>query len=107
VYFGLQPQNRYPDMTKNRMAREAAWCGGLLFAGLVILPISIYLVGRAIFGEYGGGALGDFYARLLGDFLSGEPVIWFLLLSPYLLWQLGRLTIYGFRRAGRPRVPTH
>jgi hypothetical protein len=94
-------------MTKNRIAREAAWFGGLLFTGLVILPISIYVVGRAIFGEYGGGTLVDFYAELLGEFLSGEPVVWFLLLSPYLLWQLGRLTIRGFRRAGRPRAPTH
>jgi hypothetical protein len=92
---------------KDTIAREAAWLAGLLFVGLVILPISIYVVGRAVFGEYGGGGFGDFYVQLLGRFLSGEPVVWFLLLSPYLLWQLGRLTIYGFRRAGRPRAPTH
>jgi hypothetical protein len=93
-------------MTKDRIAREAAWFAGLLFIGMVILPILIYLVGRAVFGEYGAGGLGDFYARLLGAFLNGEPAVSFLLLSPYLLWQLGRATIHGFRRTGRPRAPT-
>jgi hypothetical protein len=91
-------------MTQNKIAREAAWFAGLLFVGMVILPVSIYLVGHAVFGEYGAGALGAFYARLLGGFLNGEPAVWFLLLSPYLLWQLGRLTIRSFRRAGRPRA---
>lgn len=90
---------------KNRIARESAWLAGLLFVGLVILPISIYLVGRMIFGEYGGGGLGDFYAGLLGQFFRGEPAVWFLLLSPYLLWQLGRLTFHSFRRFGQPRSP--
>jgi hypothetical protein len=87
---------------QNRLAKEATWLAVLLVAGLVILPVSIYLVGQAVFGEYGAGGLGDFYVHLLGKFMSGEPVVWFLLLSPYLLWQLCRLTIWGFRRLGLP-----
>lgn len=94
------------DMMRDRIVREAAWFAGLLFVGLVILPISIFVVGRLIFGEYGGGGLGDFYAGLLGDFLRGELAVWFLLLSPYLLWQLGRLTFHSFRRGGLPPSPT-
>ncbi|HEX5765954.1 MAG TPA: hypothetical protein VFY27_10325 [Woeseiaceae bacterium] len=92
---------------KNTLAREAAWFAGLLFGGLVLLPLSIYLVGKAVFGEYGAGSLGDFYADLLGKFIGGEPAVWFLLLSPYLLWQLCRLTIRAFRRSGRPPAPSH
>lgn len=92
---------------KNAFAKEAAWLAGLLFAGLVILPLAIYIVGTAVFGEYGAGSLGDFYVDLLGKFMGGEPAVWFLLLSPYLLWQLGRLTIWAFRRAGRPPATTH
>jgi hypothetical protein len=92
---------------KNTFAREAAWFGGLLFAGLVILPLSIYLVGNAVFGKYGAGTLGDFYGDLLGKFMAGEPAVWFLLLSPYLLWQLCRLTIGAFRRTGRSPAPDH
>ncbi|HLU06571.1 MAG TPA: hypothetical protein VKZ91_08445 [Woeseiaceae bacterium] len=91
---------------RNTFAREAAWLAGLLFAGVVILPLSIYVVGRAVFGEYGAGTLGDFYADLLGKFMDGEPAVWFLLLSPYLLWQLCRLTFRAFRRTGRPPAPT-
>jgi hypothetical protein len=95
------------DMKKDRIQREVTWFGGLLLAGLVILPLSIYMVGRAVFGDYGGGGLGDFYEELLGRLVRGEPVVWFLLLSPYLLWQLCRLTIWGFRRGGRRQAPTH
>ena len=91
---------------KNTLAREAAWFAGLLFAGLVLLPLAIYLVGNAVFGEYGAGSLGDFYADLLGKFMGGEAAVWFLLLSPYLLWQLCRLTIRAFRRTGRPPAPS-
>jgi len=92
---------------KTTLAREAAWFAGLLFTGLVLLPLAIYLVGNAVFGEYGAGTLGDFYADLLGKFLGGEPAVWFLLLSPYLLWQLCRLTILAFRRTGHPPAPSH
>ncbi len=40
-------------------------------------------------------------AKLHGELRTGEPVVWFLMLSPYLAWQLLRLTVYGFRRAGK------
>jgi hypothetical protein len=68
-------------MTNNRIAREAAWLGGLVLVGLVMLPVLIYVVGHVVFGEYGGGSLGDFYTGLLGEFLEGQPAVWFLLLS--------------------------
>jgi len=92
---------------KNAVAKEASWLAGLLFAGLAILPLGVYLVGKAVFGEYGAGTLADFYADLLGKFMGGEPAVWFLLLSPYLLWQFCRLTIWAFRRAGRPPAATY
>jgi hypothetical protein len=86
---------------KDRIVREATWFSLLLFVGLVILPLSIYVVGTAVFGEYGDGGLGDFFGQVLGKFLGGEPAALFLLLSPYLLWQLCRLAVWGFRRTGR------
>lgn len=92
---------------QNTFAKEAASFAGLLFAGLAILPVSIYLVGNAVFGEYGAGTLADFYADLLGKFIAGEPAVWFLLLSPYLLWQLCRLTVLAFRRAGGSSAGSH
>ncbi|MGH8193338.1 MAG: hypothetical protein ACREQ8_02905 [Woeseiaceae bacterium] len=78
---------------------------GLLFVGLVILPLCIYGVGEAVFGEYGNGGFASFYRQLHARFRDGEPVVWFLLLSPYLLWQLVRLTAWAFRRSRRPGAP--
>jgi hypothetical protein len=95
------------DMMKDTIVKEASWFAVLLFIGVVILPLSIYVVGKAVFGEYGAGGFGDFYGELLGKFFGGEPVVLFLLLSPYLLWQLCRLSLWGFRRAGRPPSTSH
>ena len=89
------------DVMKERIVKEAVWLGVLALVGLVLLPIAIYLVGRAVFGEYGGDGFGGFYGQLLSGFVGGELVVWFLLLSPYLLWLLFRVTVWGFRRLGR------
>lgn len=87
---------------RNRTAvRELALFLVLFFTGLVILPILIYLIGRSLFGEYSGFGFSDFYQSLHGDLRNGEPVVWFLILSPYIGWQLLRLTAYGFRRGGK------
>lgn len=90
---------------KTRILKETALLTGLVFVGLFILPLSIYLVGKAIFGEYGNGGFASFYGQLHDKFRDGEPVVWFLLLTPYLLWQLARLTVWGFRRAKRLDAP--
>jgi hypothetical protein len=88
--------------TKNKAAtRELALFLVMLFIGMVILPALIYFIGRSPFGEYGGTGFSDFYGSLHGKFRSGEPVVWFLMLSPYIAWQLLRLTLHGFRYTGR------
>ena len=86
---------------KRTAVRELALFLVLFFAGLVILPILIYLVGQSLFGEYRGFGFSDFYQSLHGELRAGEPVVWFLMLSPYIAWQLLRLTTYGFRRVGK------
>ena len=69
------------------IVREAALLLGLLFVGLVILPIAIYFVGQLVFGEYGGSGYVHFFSELSGKVRSGDPAAWFLVLSPYLGWQ--------------------
>ena len=81
--------------------REAAFFLGLLFFGLVLLPIGIYLIGSEIFGDYGGYGFRGFFGELSGKIRAGEKVAWFLVLSPYLVWQLLRLTVLAWRLAGR------
>lgn len=84
--------------------KEATLFLGLLFFGFVLMPIGIYLVGKEIFGSYSGYGYADFFGTLSAKIRTGEPVAWFLVLSPYLAWQALRLTIFGWRCAGKPHA---
>ena len=86
---------------RNAITREAALLLGFLFLGLVLLPIAIYIVGQAIFGDYGGGSYGHFYSELSSRIRAGDSTAWFLVLSPYLGWQILRLVAVGWRFASR------
>lgn len=81
--------------------KEVALFVGFLFLGLVILPIAIYFVGDIVFGVYGGVGYADFFGTLSGKVRQGDPVAWFLILTPYLGWQCLRLLVLGWRLAGR------
>lgn len=87
---------------RGTVSQELILLATLVSLALLILPLVVFLVGQTIFGDYGGayGARGllHFYAQLLQDFLRGEPVIWFLMLSPYLVWQIVRIAAICFRR---------
>jgi hypothetical protein len=80
--------------------REIAIAAALFAAGLVLLPLAIYWVGRQVAGEYagGGGPLG-LADQVWSDFLQLEPTAWLLVLSPYVFVQLARL----IRRTWRAR----
>lgn len=88
------------EKIKRVVARESALFLVLGSVGLVALPICIYLVGTLVFGAYESGGLGAFFGALQRELRSGEWSVLFLLLSPWILWQLARLTIRGFRRLG-------
>ena len=91
---------------RKTITREAALLLGFLFLGLVLLPVAIYVVGQAIFGDYGGGSYGHFFSELSGRIRAGDSAAWFVVLSPYLGWQTLRLIALGWRSAGR-RPETH
>lgn len=82
---------------RQRLRKEVALLSGLLFFGLVLMPIAIYTVGEAIFGAYGGHGYGDFFGTLGAKLRSGDGVAWFLVGSPYLAWQCLRLMAFGWR----------
>jgi len=87
---------------KTTASRESALFLVLMFVGLFFLPVSIYFVGHAMFGEYGGSGFSAFYGALHSDLRAGVSTVWLLVCSPYLGWQLLRLTWYGFRVVGKP-----
>lgn len=89
------------SILKKRTRKEIGLLAGLLFFGVVLLPGVIYLVGRGIFGSYGGQGFGDFFGNLSGKIRAGDAVAWFLVLSPYLVWQTVRLMALAWRYAGR------
>jgi len=85
---------------KENAVRELALFLIALLFGMVLLPLFIYIIGRTLFGDYAGTGFSGFYGTLHSELRSGQAVVWFLMLSPYLAWQLLRLTILGFRRQG-------
>lgn len=93
--------NDKPSSLKNTVRKEIALLTGLLFFGLVIMPVAIYWLGQGIFGDYGGQGYGDFFGTLSGKIRSGDAVAWFLVLSPYLVWQCLRLMALAWRMSGR------
>lgn len=82
------------------LKKEAAVFLVLLLIGLVLLPICIWFVGNAVFGAYDGAGYSDFFGTLSGKIRSGNPVAWFLVLSPWIVWQCLRLIAFGWRSAG-------
>ena len=93
--------NDRPASLRKTITREAGLLLGLMLVGLVLLPVAVYLVGQAIFGDYGGGSYGHFYSQLSARIRAADPAAWFLVLSPYLGLQTLRLVALGWRVAGR------
>ena len=86
--------------TAKTIRRELILLLILLPAGLLLLPAAVYIVGGAIFGAFGGSGFSSFFGMLMGKLRNGEPAVWFLILSPYIVWQLLRLTFGAVRAAG-------
>ena len=88
---------------KRLLRKELVTLALLALIGVLLLPLSIYFVGAEIFGEYAGHGFGDFYRDLHGKLRAGNPVVTFLMISPYLVWQLMRTTFFIFRRMAPSR----
>lgn len=90
-----------PKALKKTLIREGITIALLLLAGLLLVPLSVYFVGTAIFGadsEDGGGA---FAARFFAALADGSAAMWFMVTSPLIIWQLLRIAFHGarFRRS--------
>lgn len=90
-----------PLVLKNVIRKEVGLLAGLLFFGLVVMPIAIFWVGQSIFGAYGGHGYSEFFGIISEKIRAGDRVAWFLVLAPYLAWQCLRLTALAWRLIGR------
>lgn len=87
-----------PKTVRQRITIELGLFFGLLFVGLVLVPVAIYLVGGKVFGEYAGNGYAEFFSDLSAKVRSGDRVSWFLVISPYLTILVLRLVAWGWRR---------
>ncbi len=75
-----------------RLRNEAILAVLMLAFGLFILPVAIYFVGQQIIGEYEGGGVIGLVLALWSALVRADAVAWVLVLSPWLVVQLLRLT---------------
>lgn len=90
-----------PLVIRNILRKEIGLFVGLLFFGLVLMPLAIYWVGESVFGTYGGHGYFEFNGTISEKIRGGDGVAWFLVLAPYLVWQCLRLTTFAWRFLGR------
>ena len=62
------------ESLKKTATRESALILCLLFFGLLILPLAIYVVGKSVFGDYGGSGFSAFYGTLHTGFIDRSIV---------------------------------
>jgi len=96
----VNTKTKQPDR-RQIATKELALLVGFLFLGLVLLPTLIFHVGQLVFGAYSGVGYTDFYGTLSEKVRLGDPVAWFLILSPYLGWQCLRLTVAAWKLTTR------
>ena len=75
-----------------RLRNEAILAGLLLAFGLFVLPVAIYFVGQQVIGEYEGSGAVGLVVELWSALVRADAVAWALVLSPYFVVQLLRLT---------------
>lgn len=79
--------------------RELVLAGSLLGLGFFVLPGAVYLVGQTVVGEYpvDGGVLA-LALNIWADMVRGNPLALVLVVSPYGIFQLLRLSRHLWRR---------
>ncbi len=75
-----------------RLRNEAILTGLLLAFGMFVLPVAIYFVGQQVIGEYEGSGAVGLVVELWSALVRADAVAWALVLSPYFIVQLLRLT---------------
>ncbi|WP_405233473.1 hypothetical protein [Lentisalinibacter salinarum] len=91
------------SILRSAVKRESLLAAVLVLGGVLLLPAAVYGVGFLIFGEYPGGLRG-FYGEIWGALGRGNPSTWFLVLSPWVVVTVARLTWRAMRRP-RSRTP--
>lgn len=68
-----------------RPRRELYILGGSLAAGLILMPVCVYIVGTLTLGPYFSGGWVTFFVDLFKGLFRGWWAAWVLVLGPYAL----------------------
>ena len=84
---------------RTTIKRELVLAGSLFGFGFFVLPGAVYVVGQTVVGEYpaDGGVLA-LTVNIWADMVRGNPLALVLVLSPYGIVQLLRLSRRLWRR---------
>lgn len=82
-----------PAAAAKPLQRELLLAGFALLAGLLLIPVLVWLVGRMTLGEYTHGGVPAFLADYLRGLARGDLAFWVMLLGPYGFLLLGRLAL--------------
>jgi len=82
-----------------RLTKELLIAAVMLVFGLVPVPMLVYWVGNQIVGEYGAeGGVWALVQNVWSDLAAGNVVAWILVVSPWLILQVWRLSRRLWRR---------
>lgn len=81
-----------------RLRRELYILGGGLAAGLILMPVCVYIVGTLTLGPYFSGGWVTFFLDLFKGLFRGWWAAWVLVLGPYALVMFLRGTRQLYRR---------
>jgi hypothetical protein len=83
-----------------KLRRELLVAVVLIGGGLLLLPAAVYWVGLEVVGPYEGeGGLWTLTRQVWSDLGAGSPLAWFLVLGPYGIVVLLRLSMRLWRGA--------
>lgn len=84
---------------QNAALREVLLLAGCLVAGLLLMPLLIWLVGRVTLGSYANGGPLKLWLDFLRGLGHGELPFWAVLAGPYLVTLFFRAATLLFRRS--------
>lgn len=85
----------------SRVRKAAAWSIRALLAGVLLMPVLVYLTGVEMLGPYSGGSLWRFIGAFFRDLARFEWQTWMLAVAPVMLLAMIWLVRELFRRWGR------
>ena len=85
---------------RTNLQKELVIAGVLIGFAVLVLPLGVFWVGQGLIGQYAPGAgMLDLAESIWWELMQLRIGAWILVLSPYLIVQIARLTRFAWRQA--------